>query len=545
MKYFNLIFISVCMLGLSAGNAGGQEIDREGGVMTYGEYRMPVTLDPVTSNDSASARIVELIFEGLVGFDDKGDVIPLLADWDISENRMIYTFRLKEGVMWHDGKSLTAEDVKFTYELIMHPNTDTYLKQALQFIIGARVIDERTIRFTLKRPVYNALGRFSFKILPAHKIIRRYLDRTDEFVWNPVGTGPYKFERVSMEGWVELTANENYHESKPFIERIIMRHFLDRDLMTESLLTNAIDVIPSLQPKDVGRVKQAGAFFLKDYNSLSYSFFAYNFKNFHLKNKMVRQALTMACNRQKMLLTFFQGKGKVISGPFPPGSYSYNPGVLPLPYDPTAARKLLRKAGYVDTDRDGIVEINGKPLKLALKANISDKIMKNVCVAYQDYLKDIGAEVTLEFLERYAWERAVYENHDFDIALASWVFDDAADITTLFHSGNYENNFINYSNPKVDQLLAEFNAPPEVDDDDPKLQAEQDAERRRSINRRLHTILNDEQPYTFLWTLTSYAAFHNRVRGVEIDPYTFFLNPDQWYIDPQQRKEKTEESGEF
>jgi peptide/nickel transport system substrate-binding protein len=504
-----------------AGASGQEEPLTAERTFTYGEFRLPTSLEPITSNNPVSVRLSELLFDGLIRFNEKGEVEGALAEsWEVSPNGMLYTFVLRENALWHDGRPVTAQDVKFTFDLIMHPRTPTALKKNLDFIAGARALDDRRIRFSLKHVVYNALGRFNFKILPQHHFVHRYLTREDPFCWNPVGSGPYRFVRVSDEGWVELEAFPGYYAGPPQIERIVMRHFLDRNLMTEALLTGAIDAIVSVQPSDIGRIKEAGQFYLKDYNSLSYSFFAYNVRRFHLKDARVRRALSMGVNVKKMLLTFFQGKGKLVSGPFAPGSYSYNASVKPLPYSPWQAKKLLRQAGYRDTDRDGIVEKNGMPLRLVLKASIADSTMKEVCVAYQDYLREIGVDVKLQFLDRYAWEQAIFRDHDFDVTLGSWLFDDAADITSLFHSsarGPYQNNFIGYENPEVDRLLNEF-------------AATTDSETRRTINHRLHEILAEECPYTFLWTLTSYAAFNNRIRGTAIDPYAFFSFIREWYI---------------
>lgn len=497
---------------------------RVGGTITYGEYNMPSSLDPITSNNPVTARLGELLFDGLIDFDQQGEIVPGLAErWTISENGLIYTFTLREGTLWHDGQPVAATDVKFTFDVINHPTTTTSLREQLSFVRGVRVMDSRTIRFTLKTQTFNALGRFSFKIIPSHKIFKAYLTREDPFVWAPIGTGPFMFSRISHEGLIELEANPAYFKGRPYLDKIIMRHFIDRDLMTQSLLTGAIDLIPSVQPLDIGKIREAGTCYFKEYNSLSFSFFAFNFLNPHLKQKLVRQALTIACNRDLMLLQFFLGKGKVISGPFAPGSYSYNPAVEPFPYNETQAKRTLKNAGYRDTNNDGIVDKEGIQLKLTLKANIADKAMKSVCVAYQDYLTRIGVECDLQFLERYAWEKAVFVDHNYDLTLASWFFDDAANISTLFQSGNngpYGDNFISYANPTVDQLIAEFNAAlaPET---------------RRAINYKLHEILHDDCPYLYLWTLDKYAAFSNRIRGVEVDAYRFFSFVKNWYLAPE------------
>jgi peptide/nickel transport system substrate-binding protein len=241
----------------------------------------------------------------------------------------------------------------------------------------------------------------------------------------------------------------------------------------------------------------------------------------------VRQAITVAVNRQEMLDSFFNGQGTVISGPFAPGSWAYNLDVKPLPFNTERARALLAEAGF-RPGADGIMEKDGKKLALSLKVPIEkeSEAVKRVVLAFQNYLKNAGIAITVEFKEWQAWKEDVFLEHNFDIMFASWVFDDSADISSLFHSaeiGDWKNNFGGYSNPEVDGLIVES-----------KLTL--DHEKRRTINRKLHAILAEEQPYTFLWTLTNYSAYHRKLRRVQIHPYKFFSFADEWFIPASEQK---------
>ncbi|MCK7576628.1 MAG: ABC transporter substrate-binding protein [Chromatiales bacterium] len=240
-----------------------------------------------------------------------------------------------------------------------------------------------------------------------------------------------------------------------------------------------------------------------------------------LADARVRKAFTLAINRNEMLNSFFNGQGTVISGPFAPGSWAYNLDVKPLPYDPAEAEKLLSQAGF-RKGGDGVMTKGGKRLELSLKVPIAQEseAVKRVVLAFKNYLGKAGAQINVEFMEWQAWKEAVFLANDFDIMFASWVFDDSADISSLFHSaeiGAWRNNFGGYSNRDVDALLVEA-----------KLTL--DHEKRRTIYRRLHEMLAEENPYTFLWTLTNYSGYHKKVRGVQIHPYKFFSYADSWYI---------------
>ncbi len=505
-----------------------------GGALNYGEYGRPATLDPITSNDMISLRIVELLFNGLVGIDAKQEIVPELAErWEIAEDGRIYTFFLRKDVFWHaregeDSVPFTADDVIFTYNVIMHPNTITPLKVRNEFIATVTKSDDHTVVFTLKRPILNALAKFSFKIIPKHGPQNpEFLTREDPFVQNPIGTGAYMLKNVTADREAILVANEKYFKGRPHIDKYIARPFADQNIMGQALMFNAIDMIVLVNHRDIPQLQGDKRFVLQPYNALSYSFFGFNLRNPMLADKRVRMAFTYAINRQEMLDSFFQGQGTIISGPFAPGSWAYNLDVQPVPYDLQKATALLNEAGFTKSG-DGIMEKDGKALTLTLKVPIAkeSEAVKRVVLAFKNYLAKVGVEIEPEFQEWLSWKEDVFQNHDFDIVFASWVFDDSADISSLFHSaeiGPWKNNFGAFSNPEVDSLIVES-----------KLTL--DHEKRRTINRKLHKIIADENPYTFLWTLTNYAGYNKKLRRVAIHPYKFFSFADEWYIPESEQR---------
>ncbi len=506
----------------------------DGGALNYGEYGRPATLDPITSNDMISLRVSELLFNGLVGIDEKQEIVPELAERvDVSDDALKYTFYLRKDVTWHpregeEPKPFTADDVIFTYKIMMHPQTVTSLKVRYEFIESVSKIDDHTVEFMLKRPILNGLAKFSFKIIPKHGPENgEFLSREDPFVHKPIGTGPYMLRNITADREVILVANDDYFQGRPHINKFVARPFADQNIMSQALMFNAIDMIVLVNPRDIPQIQGDKRLVLQPYNALSYSFFGYNTRNSLLADKRVRKAITYAVNRQEMLDSFFQGQGTIISGPFAPGSWAYNLDVEPLPFDPQKAIELLGEAGYVQGD-DGIMKKDGEKLSLTLKVPIEkeSEAVKRVVLAFKNYLGKIGIDIRAEFKEWLSWKEDVFLNHDFDIIFASWVFDDSADITSLFHSseiGAWRNNFGAYSNPEVDSLIVES-----------KLTL--DHEKRRTIYRKLHSLLAEECPYTFLWTLTNYAAFHKRLRHVAIHPYKFFSFADGWYIPEQDQQ---------
>jgi len=494
--------------------------------LQYGENQKPDTLDPYTSNETTSLRISQLIFNSLVGINDKQEIVPELAlSWEISNNATEYTFRLRNDVSWHPYNGikhkLTAKDVAKTVSIIKHPKTQSNRKTMFDHIAKIDMIDENTIRFTLEKKGLNDIARFNFKILPAHLFTEiPYLNKSNSFAHNPIGTGPYLYTETSDKQKIVLTANPDYYLGEPKLKNISLKPFADINVMNTALSFNALDMIINVSPRYIADLKADKRFSLTPVNTLSYSFFAYNNNNPHLAKQKVRKALSLALNREQMLKAFFGNRGTIISGPFPPGSWAYNLDVIPDQYDPEKSKILLMEAGYKRKNDQYFSDNQGKTLSFKLKVAIekNNESTKRVILAYKNFLKKIGVKVNVDFMEREAWRKAVFKEHDFDITLTSWSFDDASDITTLFHSrfnGPWENNFISFNNAKIDSLLESGSAT-------------LDFEEKRTINHEIHKLLAEESPYTFLWSLLNYTVYNKKFKDITIHPYKTFDNVQLW-----------------
>ncbi|MGE0171731.1 MAG: ABC transporter substrate-binding protein [Oligoflexales bacterium] len=498
--------------------------------LIYGETTTPKGFDPYTNHEQAAQRLSELIFDSLVDISESGEILPSLAErWNIEEQGSSVTFELRKDVHWHNasapekkGEAFTAQDVVTTVKLITNPQSDIPNRERFAAIKSATAVNDSTVKIMLNRAMGNPMKVLSFKIIPHEAFASANAIKRDakEFIQHPIGTGAFQFKQANEEGEVLLTSNPNYFKGEPKLKEIVMKTYLDQSVMAQSLMYSALDMVPYVSPKDLPEIAGDKNLGVIPYEALSYSFFAINTQRGILKDKKVRQALNYSINRPEMLKAFFSGKGKLISGPFPPTSWAYNLEVKPYDFNTDKAKELLREAGLSQSKDGKFLDSNGTPVVLTLAIPLAgeSETIKRIALAFQNYLADVGLSTDLAFMDWNVWKEKVLGKHDYDLTLASWAFDDSSNIMSLFHSSSampWGNNFVQFKNPLVDSLLSEA-------------AFTNDAEKKRVIYRKLHAVLADESPYVFLWTLQHHAAHNAALQNVQIDPYYFFNRISSW-----------------
>jgi peptide/nickel transport system substrate-binding protein len=279
-----------------------------------------------------------------------------------------------------------------------------------------------------------------------------------------------------------------------------------------------VDLLPQVRPKDIPALEELTSVRLYPYSTLSYSYIGLNFRNPLIREKQFRQAIVAGLNRAEMLKAHYGNRGIIISGPFPPASWAYNFDVKPMEYKPDRATALLDELGAVDSNGDRVREWQGQPITLRLVSLAQSEVQKAVVLDLQQQLKNMGLGVEVRFLEPMAWKTMVFEEHEFDLVLAEWTFDNSVNVYTLFHStqaGPNQNNFGAYSNPEADRML-----------DDSRQAA--NSEKLRATYGELHRLLADDVPYIFLWSLNRYAAVSSRIENVRLHPFYFFSYIADW-----------------
>ncbi len=482
----------------------------------------PTTLVPILASDSASADICGLVFNGLVKYGPDLQLTGDLAEgWEIREKGLVILFHLRRNVRWHDGRPFTARDVRFTYERLVDPAIPTPYGGDFERIAALEVVDDHTVRIRYKEPFAPGLASWGMWIMPEHLLAGQDLTTTP-FRERPVGTGPFRLRRWVRGDRLELSANPDYFEGRPYLDGYIYRVIPDQGTIFLELQTEGIDLagLTALQfdrMTDTPRFRQRYMKFR--YPSFGYTYLGYNLQDPRFQDRRVRQAISLAIDRGEINRGVLLGQGQEASGPYTKESWADNTGVRPPPFDPAQARELLREAGWADSDGDGILDRGGRPFEFTLLTNQGNLARELTAQIIQRRLAEVGIRVKIWVLE---WSSLLHEFIDkrrFEAVLLGWSLSRDPDLFDLFHSTKTrpgEFNFLGYSNPEADQLME-------------RGRALFGQEERRGIYQRLHELLAQDQPCAFLYVSDALPAVHRRFREVESSPIGVGYNLIHWY----------------
>lgn len=496
--------------------------------ITVGSLADAKRLIPLLASDSASGDISGWIYNGLTKYDKNIKVIGDLAEsWEISPDGLIIIFHLRRNVFWHDGKEFTSEDVLFTYKTVTDPKIPTPYSSNYGPVEKVEALDKYTVKVVYKEPYAPALESWGMGIIPKHILDGK--DITNEFYnRNPIGTGPYKLKEWITGQKIILEAFNKYFEGRPNIDRFISRVIPDTATMFLELKFGGIDFMGLTPPQ---YKLQANSDLFKRYfqkfryPSFGYTYLGYNLLDKRFSDKRVRQAITYAIDKKAIIAGVLLGFGNPCTGPFPPESWAYNPNVKDYEYSPEKAIKLLNEAGWI-MGEDGLLKRNGEPFKFTVLVNQGNEARLKTAQIIKENLKKIGIDMSIKVLE---WQALLHEFIDkkrFEAVIMGWALSRDPDIYDIWHSSKTregEFNFISYKNEEVDRLLLEG-------------RRTFDIEKRKRIYHRIHEILAEEQPCTFLYVPDALPILHKRFKGVERAPIGIWHNFIHWYV-PKNRME--------
>ena len=379
-----------------------------GGIYTEALVGSMGRLNPMLDwSNSADRDVDRLIFSGLIRFDSRGLPQPDLADsWGASADGTTYNFSIRQNAVWHDGQPVTSDDVLFTIEMIK--SAGSLFPQDVKDLwtqVEIKRLDDKTFQINLPEPFAPFLDYATFGVLPKHLLETIPADQlaTAEFNLNPIGSGPYKFDRLMTEGGqitgVVLVPNSDYFIQPPFIEQVVFRYYPSSaaafaayqqgEVLGVSQLTN--DVLGAALEEPTlsvytSRLPQMGMVFLNN-NNPNVPF---------LGNANVRRALLLGVNRNIIVSHILKGQAVIANGPILPGSWAYYDEIERLEYDPDAATALLKQEGYIVPAGGGDVRAKDGQFLTFTLIHPDDTIHTQIAQAIQSDWALIGVRIDLQ-----------------------------------------------------------------------------------------------------------------------------------------------------
>ena len=326
-----------------------------------------------------------------------------------------------------------------------------------------------------------------------------------------------------------LISNHDYFEGRPYIDGVIYRIIPDLATMFLELKAGNIDYM-GLTPLQYLRQTDTPKF-KKNYRKYKYLSFAYTYLGYNLLNpefqdRRVRQAISYAIDKDEIIEGVLLGLGEVATGPYKPGTWQYNPDVKRYPYDPERSRRLLKEAGWIDTDGDGIREKDGKPFEFTVITNQGNNQRSKTAEIIQRRLAEVGIKMKIRTLEWATFINEYIDKKKFEATILGWTIGQDPDLFDVWHSsktGFKELNFISYQNKEVDRLIMEG-------------RHTFDRKKRKKAYFRIQEILAEDQPYTFLYVPYALPVIHERFRGIEPAPAGISYNFTKWYVPRAEQK---------
>jgi peptide/nickel transport system substrate-binding protein len=485
-------------------------------------------INPITSGDGYTIELINYaLFTPLIQYDEELGIRPHLAQsWELTDTAV--TFRLRRDVKWHDGQPVTAEDVKFTFDLAKDPASASLIGSAyVPLVKSAEIVDSYTVTFRFVQPHAQALEDFWWAPAPKHLLEQVSAQDMPNAPYNrrPVGSGPFKFSQWQANERLVIERNPDFPEAiggPAQLNRVVFRVIPEPSTMLTELVTNGVQVDIPVAPDQSRQLAQNDAVDFISFPGKTIFYIGWNNRRSPFNSAAVRRALAMAIDRQQIIDGLLLGQGTPATGTVPPWHPLFPQDLQPLAYDPNEAGRLLEREGWHDTNQDGIREKAGRPLRFTLMSS-DFPLNRTVVEVLQSQLRRVGADVQIRVLE-FQTLLAQHRARDFDAVFTSWVLDNfqmASAPASLFHSklvatpNSTNRSAVNI--PELDRLIDRAAAATTND-------------QARPVWHDLTTALQREQPVTFVYWLNELAAVRREVSGVIMDPRGELVSIGEWSL---------------
>lgn len=476
----------------------------------------PASLNPVLIADVSSHAVTSFIFNGLFRRDvDLKIVKDLVKDYSVDASGTVYTFILKKGIQWHDGKAFKAKDVVFTFQTILSPLTNTVRRN--HFIIKGKpvlweAISDYEVRATLPSPYSPFLELLTIGIIPEHIFAGKDVNKHPNNQ-QPIGTGPFMLKEWRSSHFLKLVKNKNYYEGVPLLDGIIYKVIPDMNTAFFALERGEIHLQGIPVHEVVSRKERRSDIKIQSFFSLNYSYVLFNLDHPLLSNVKIRRALSAAVDRRVLIDKVLYGYGEaayvpssILSWAHPNASITHR-----YTYEPEKTKSLLKAEGY-RLNKKGVFEKFGKPLMFTLLIPKGSSDIKKIAQLLQHFFSESGIKLSIQ---QHDWASflKILRSKDipraYDMALLGWQFDinDPDDMYASWHSSGYPSgtNLGGYKDKRVDALLEKG-----------RLLLDRDS--RKKVYDDLFTIIAEDVPSLFLFYPKTFVGIHQSVRGVTEGP---------------------------
>ena len=506
-----------------------------GNVLTVGGTSPEGIFNPLTYSTAYDWYMIQLMFDPLIAVEPSGALTTdgsITKEYKISDDGLVYTFHLREGIKWHDGTEVTADDVVFSYNTIFKSDYKgrAYIA-GMQSIVGAKdvkegkaetaegvkALDKYTVEVTVVQAMATTLRQISgeLRIIPKHYYEKPTSEEMAALDRDPLGNGAFKLKKYEVEQYVELEANKDYWQGAPKLDGIIWKVVANENEIAE-FEVGSVDAINFENAKENYEEIQRfdhGNLINNWYNGYSYA--AFNFTNPIFQDKKVRQALVYGLDREGFITSFFgELGGKVAHAPISPVSWAYpESGLNEYKYNPEKANQLLDEAGWT-MGNDGFRYKDGK--KLAFKwtsYNEAEWSTKLTALAAENW-KQIGVECEIVLMDFNSLGELISDpgnKNKWDMYNMVWSLTADPDMYSTFSKTTFPpgNNRGFFQNDKIEELMI-------------KGQAEFDQAKRKDIYLELAKEFNEELPYIFVYVRMNPWLVNKRVKNFNPTEFTYW-----------------------
>lgn len=506
-----------------------------GGTFTRNIKGEPPTLHPIMSTDVYATNVQSFVMDSLATRDSQTfEYKPRMAEkWEASKDGKVYTWHLRKGLTFHDGKPVTAEDVKFSFDAIFEKAYGAAEKQVyLEGIEKVEVVDPLTVKFYLKNTYFlNFNSMADLTIIPKHAY--GDVEKSKKMTRELIGSGPYKLDRFDRGQRIVLKRDPNWYgfntpewKGSNNFETVVLRFVKEDAVSLEMVKKGDLDLEPLTaefyEKKAVGDPWGKTVFRVKTENDSpkGFGFIGWNFRKDIFQDRNVRLALAHLMNRDEMNKKFRYGYSIPAAGPTYIQSEFASSKIKAIPFDPKKAQELLTKAGWKDSNKDGVLdkEVNGKKVDFKFSLIHANKDVEKYWTLYREDLKKVGIDMEIKYLEWNSFLKML-DDGNFEAVALAWSGSADWDPKQIWHSASAVpggSNFINYKNPEVDKLIDQA-------------RFEMDKKKRTNLLRKVYETIAEDAPYAFLFNEKySFYAHSDKVEKPG-DTFRYEVGDGYWW----------------